>query len=124
MKRMLSMLPFLSLSLGGCAIVSGSPGATTTTASASQYEVMESQPPAPQHEDIPKLADGEVWVPGYYQPAAGTWIWKGGQVMQAKEGYKLVSATYFEEAGKVHFTPPRWRRADLVPKSTEMSAQK
>ena len=85
---------------------------------------MESQPPAPQKEDLPTLASGEIWVPGYYQPLSGTWIWHQGQVTQQKEGYRLVPASYHEENGKVYFTPPRWRRADLTPKSTEMSAQK
>ena len=27
-------------------------------------------------------------------------------------------------SGKVYFTPPRWRRADLTPMSNELSAQK
>jgi hypothetical protein len=124
MKRFLTLVPFLAL--GGCAIVSATPSATTssTTASSSQYEAMESQPPQAVKEDVPQLAKDEVWVPGYYQPVAGTWIWHQGQAAPAKEGYRLVPASYKEEAGKVYFTPPRWRRADLVPKPTEMSAQK
>jgi hypothetical protein len=122
MKRILLLV---SCAVGGCAIVSGSPSATTpTTASSSKYEVMESQPPAAQSEDMPKLAAGEVWVPGYYQPVSGTWIWHQGQVTAAKEGYRLMPPSYHEEGGKVYFTPPRWRRADLSPKPSEMAAQK
>src|SRR5438552_935521 len=121
MKRVLLLVAW---AVGGCSIVSGSPTAATTPAESSKYEVMESQPPVPQSEDVPKLAAGEVWVPGYYLPAAGTWIWHQGQPTAAKEGYRLVPASYHEDGGKVYFTPPRWRRADLAPKSSEMAAQK
>ena|SRR5438132_10588455 len=121
MKRILLLV---SWSLGGCAIVSGSPAPATTSATTSKYEVMESQPPAPQSENVPTLAAGETWVPGYYQPLSGTWIWHQGQVTAAKDGYRLMPASYHEESGKVYFTPPRWRRADLSPKSSEMAAQK
>jgi hypothetical protein len=121
MKRLVLLI---SWALGGCAIVSGSPTTNASTPVASKYEAMESLPPAPQREDVPKLADGEVWVPGYYQPVAGTWIWHQGQPAPSKAGYRLVPAGYHEENGKVYFTPPRWRRADLAPKASEMAAQK
>ena len=125
MKRALTLIPFLAMSVGGCAIVSGTPSGTTTAAATqSRYDAMESQPPAAQHEDVPKLSEREVWVPGYYEPVSGAWIWHQGQVTSQKDGYRLVPASYHEENGKVYFTPPRWRRADLAPKSTEMSAQK
>ncbi len=125
MKRILTLLPFLALSATGCAIVSGTPaGNSTATMTSSQYEPMESQPPAAQHEDLPKLAANEIWVPGYYEPVAGTWIWHQGQATAQKDGYRLVPATYRQQEGKVQFAPPRWRRADLAPRSTEMSAQK
>jgi hypothetical protein len=110
--------------MAGCAIVSGSPGASTAVATPSKYEAMESQPPAPQAEDAPKLADGEAWVPGYYQPVSGTWMWHAGQVTPSKAGYRLVPASYHEESGKVFFTPPRWRRADLTPYASEVASQK
>ena len=125
MKRILTVLPLLTLSFGGCAIVSGTPNSgATTTVSRSAYDVMESQPPATQREDSPQLAANEAWVPGYYEPASGTWIWHQGQVVARKDGYRLVPAGYHEESGKVYFTPPRWRRADLAPMATEMSANK
>ena len=123
MTRIWTVLPFLGLSLGGCAIVSGTPSATSTLA-ASQSEAMESHPPASPHEDIPLLGVHDVWVPGYYEPVASTWIWHQGQVTAQKDGYRMVPATYREEAGKVYFAPPRWRRADLAPRTTEMSAKK
>src|SRR3954452_13670956 len=121
MKRILLLV---SWAVGGCAIVSGSPTAATNTATSSKYEVRAPQPPAPQSEDVPTLAAGEIWVPGYYQPMAGTWIWHQGQVASAKDGYRLMPASYHEDGGKVYFTPPRWRRADLTPKASEMAAQK
>ncbi len=121
---MMRFVLLISWTLGGCAIVSGTPTSTATTATASKYDVMESQPPAPQAEDMPKLAAGEVWVPGYYEPVSGTWIWHQGQVTAGKEGYRLAPASYHEENGKVYFTPPRWRRADLAPKASEMASQK
>ena len=121
MKRILLLV---SWAVGGCAIVSSAPTATTNPITTSKYEAMESQPPSPQSEDVPKLAAGEVWVPGYYQPVSGTWIWHQGQVTATKEGYRLMPASYHEEGGKVYFTPPRWRRADLSPKPSEMAAQK
>src|SRR5258708_2753320 len=110
MKKIL-MLPILSLSLGGCAVLSSSPAPSSgATSTGGAYETMESLPPEAQHEDVPKLAEREVWVPGYYQPVAGTWVWHQGQVMNEKSGYKLLPASYREDAGKVFFTPPRWRR--------------
>ena len=117
MKRFL-ILPFLSLSLGGCAVLSSSPASSgasaSATASASPYDTMESLPPEAQREDVPKLEEKQVWVPGYYQPVAGTWVWHQGQAMNEKSGYKLLPASYREDGGKVYFTPPRWRRVDVA----------
>lgn len=103
----------LCLAVGGCATMSGTP-AGSSSASASSYETMSSTPPEPPKEDQPKLSEKEVWVPGYYQPVAGSWIWHQGEVRQGKEGYALIPASYREEGGKVTFQPPRWRRADLA----------
>jgi hypothetical protein len=119
MKRIL-ILPLLGLSLGGCAVLSSSPapsGATgSSAASASPYEAMESSPPEAQREDVPKLEEKQVWVPGYYQPVAGIWVWHQGQPMNEKSGYKILPASYREEGGKVYFTPPRWHRVDVAVK--------
>ncbi len=115
MRREIFIFPFLLA--GGCAVLSSAPSSSsssTATASAQQYEVMDSQPPEARREDVPKLDGSMVWVPGYYQPVAGNWIWHDGQSMPAKDGYKLAPASYREENGKVYFTPPRWRRADLA----------
>jgi len=75
---------------------------------------MASPPPEPRKEDLPKLQDKEVCVPGYYQPVAGTWVWHQGEVRESKDGYTLIPASYKEENGKFIFSPPRWRRADLA----------
>jgi hypothetical protein len=112
MKRAL-LIPLFSLALGGCSVISSSGPAASQ--SSSPYSVMESRPPDARNEDVPKLTSKEVWVPGYYQPVAGTWVWHQGQVMAEKDGYRLLPAAYREENGKVYFTPPRWRRADLSP---------
>ena len=113
MKRSL-LVSVIAFVVGGCATVSGTVGSNGSTASTSKYEAMSSPPPEPRKEDVPHLADKEVWVPGYYQPVAGTWVWHQGEVRGAKEGYTLVAASYKEEAGKFLFSPPRWRRADLA----------
>jgi hypothetical protein len=124
MKRTVLALSFLSMTslVGGCAAIDGNfvgGSKATTAASASKelaYEPMGSLPPNPQKEDVPSLSQHEVWVPGYYQPVAGTWLWHQGQVQQQKDGYRLVPASYKEQDGKVVFSPPRWRRADLADK--------
>jgi hypothetical protein len=124
MNRTLLALTFFSSLAGGCAALDGNfVGGTTPTPNTSKseskgyvYEPMQSQPPAPLKEDQPALAAGEVWVPGYYQPVAGNWLWHQGQVQSQKDGYKLLPASYREEGGKVYFSPPRWRRADLAEK--------
>ena len=108
----------LCLAVGGCATMSGAP-AGSSSASASSYETMSSTPPEPRKEDQPKLSEKEVWVPGYYQPVAGSWIWHQGEVRQGKEGYALIPASYREEGGKVTFQPPRWRRADLAAQTAQ-----
>src|SRR5439155_20347158 len=115
MKRIL-ILPFLSLALSGCAMLSSSPAPSgaSNAASASPYEAMESMPPEAQREDVPKLEEKQVWVPGYYQPVAGIWVWHQGQAMNEKDGYKLLPASYREDGGKVYFSPPRWRRIDVA----------
>jgi len=110
MKRAFGVL-LLSGALSGCAVLSSSSSSTTTTSTA--YQPMASMPPPAQREDPPRLADKEVWVPGYYQPVAGTWLWHDGQVMPDKQGYTLVPASYKEENGHVFFSPPHWRRSDL-----------
>jgi hypothetical protein len=113
---MLIILPILSLSLSACAVISSGNGSSAPSAATASYPTMESLPPAPKQEDQPQLADKEVWVPGYYEPLAGAWIWHSGKVTAEKAGYRLVPATYTEESGKVYFNPPRWRRADLANK--------
>src|SRR5512138_2512263 len=112
MKRSV-LISLFALSLGGCATVSGTPEPAQAKASLA-YEPMGSAPPAPRKEDVPKLADKEVWVPGYYQPVAGTWVWHQGEVRESKDGYTLIPATTKEENGKYMFQPPRWRRSDLA----------
>jgi hypothetical protein len=104
-----SLLITIALTLGaGCATVSSN----NTTADA--YSSMHSPPPAPLKEDMPRLGDKEVWVPGYFQPVAGAWVWHQGSVTQDKEGYKLMPASYKQEGDAYVFVPPRWRRADLA----------
>jgi hypothetical protein len=71
-------------------------------------------PPERRKEESPKLGASEVWVPGYYSPVAGTWVWHQGEVRPAKEGYTLIAASIREENGKYVFSPPRWRRNDLM----------
>ncbi len=112
MTRSLLTSIFALALASGCATVSGTPAGAQSSSSA--YEAMQSPPPEPRKEDTPKLAAKEVWVPGYYQPVAGAWVWHQGEVTQDKEGYRLVPATYREETGKYVFVPPRWRRADLA----------
>ncbi|HEX9101276.1 MAG TPA: hypothetical protein VF997_03695 [Polyangia bacterium] len=120
MKRSI-LVSLLALGLGGCAEVTSNsapaakPSTQATTGYA--YEPMGSPPPEPRKEDAPKLASKEVWVPGYYQPVAGTWVWHQGEVRESKEGYTLIPATTHEENGKFVFSPPRWRRSDLASQS-------
>jgi hypothetical protein len=113
------LVPLFALSLIGCATVSGEPTAPSTKQSGGSlaWEPMTSPPPAPRKEDTPRLQQKEVWVPGYYQPVAGTWVWHQGEVRDAKEGYTLVPAATKEENGKFVFSPPRWRRSDLASQS-------
>ena len=115
MKRSI-LVSLFALGLVGCAEVSGTPATATKTAASTglAFEPMASPPPEPRKEDAPKLASKEVWVPGYYQPVAGTWIWHQGEVRESKEGYTLIPATTHEENGKYVFSPPRWRRSDLA----------
>ena len=118
MKRSI-LVSLLALGLAGCAeTASTSTTAATTPAQSSTsgyaYEPMGSPPPEPRKEDAPKLASKEVWVPGYYQPVAGTWVWHQGEVRESKEGYTLIPATTREENGKFVFAQPRWRRSDLA----------
>ncbi len=106
----------LSLSLGACAAVDGNfMGGKTPVSAASKegatavaFEPMSSVPPAPIKEDVPSLLSSDVWVPGYYQPVAGNWLWHQGQVRDQKDGYKLIPASYREQGGKVYFTPPNY----------------
>jgi hypothetical protein len=121
MKRtILAALSFLSLAAGGCAAIDGNfvgPSAPKAEPQASkpiEYEAMSSQPPAPMKEERPSLETNQVWVPGYYQPVAGNWIWHQGSVMGKRDGYTLLPASYREDGGKVYFSPPKWRRNDLL----------
>lgn len=114
----------LSLSFaGGCAAIDGNfVGGQTPAAVQSQskeasvykFEAMDALPPEPLKESVPEMDASKVWVPGYYEPVAGNWLWHQGEVRDLKEGYRLMPASYRQADGKVYFTPPRWRRADLV----------
>jgi hypothetical protein len=119
MTRSILFFSFLALAGGGCAAIDGNfmRTATETTPEAAkpvEYEAMTSLPPAALKEDRPQLAAGEAWVPGYYQPISGSWIWHQGSVTPKRDGYTLLPASYKEENGKVRFSPPKWRRNDLV----------
>jgi hypothetical protein len=116
MKRSV-LISLFALSLGACATVSGTPESASQSKPGMAYEEMASAPPTPRKEDSPKLAEKEVWVPGYYQPVAGTWVWHQGEVRESKEGYTLIPAGTREEKGKFVFSPPRWRRSDLASQS-------
>jgi hypothetical protein len=119
MKRSL-LVSVLALTLGGCAAVSGSPAHSGSAA----YDTMASAPPEPRKEDTPRLSAKEVWVPGYYQPVAGAWVWHQGEVRASKDGYTLMPASYHEEGGRFSLTPPRWRRSDLAHQTTTATAAK
>ncbi len=115
MKRTVLPALFFAFSVGGCAVISGTPATApspTPSVSTSRYEAMESLPPEPHAEDVPKLAGSEVWVPGYYLPVAGSWVWHQGQIAQEKPGYRLLPADYRELEGKIYFTPPRWHKIE------------
>jgi hypothetical protein len=114
------LVSVVALTLGGCATVSGTPAGAATSSSA--YETMASNPPEPRKEDAPRLQAKEVWVPGYYQPMANTWVWHQGEVRDAKVGYTLLPASYHQENGRVAFSPPRWRRADLAQQTATANA--
>ena len=122
MKRSI-LVSLLALGLTGCAEISATPAAaaspSTQSTSGVAYEPMATPPPEPQKEDMPKLASKEVWIPGYYQPVAGTWIWHQGEVRTAKDGYTLIPAETREQNGKYVFSPPRWRRSDLAAQSKQ-----
>jgi hypothetical protein len=125
-RQILSALTFLSLSAGGCAAIDGNfvgtaaPNtATAQTSKPVEYEAMGSLPPSPMKEGLPSLSGNEVWVPGYYQPVAGNWLWHQGQVQEKRDGYTLLPASYREEGGKVFFSPPKWRRNDLLSGKTK-----
>src|SRR5438270_5601558 len=102
MKRtLLARLTVLTLSFGaagGCAAIDGnfvgkaapSNGVASNTTKPIEYEPMSSLPPASQKEDHPPLAANEVWVPGYYQPVAGNWLWHQGAVQEKRDGYTLL----------------------------------
>jgi hypothetical protein len=112
MTNMLALV-FAALPLVGCAAVSSSPGSSSGS-QVTQNDSMSSLPPAPQSESVPQLEEGQVWVPGYYEPIAGAWMWHKGRVTAEKVGYRMVPASYRQEGARVVFTPPRWRRADLA----------
>lgn len=116
------LVSLFALTLGACATVSATPAGSTTEKPAGgslAWEPMSSPPPEPRKEDTPKLQSKEVWVPGYYQPVAGSWVWHQGEVRESKEGYVLIPASTKEENGKFVFSPPRWRRSDLAAQSSK-----
>jgi hypothetical protein len=126
-RTILATLTWFSLAAGGCAALDGSfvgkSSAPTVAASNSskpiEYEAMASLPPTAQKEERPSLSANEIWVPGYYQPVAGNWLWHQGAIQEKRDGYTLVPAAYKEENGKVYFTPPKWRRNDLLAGKTK-----
>lgn len=91
-----------SLGLGGCAIFSASPAAAPAT--------MHSPPPAPKKQPAPRIDAAHAWVPGFYEPAFGSWAWHSGRVIERKPGYRVVEAQYIAETGEFHVRLPHWER--------------
>ena len=96
------------LALHGCAVLTAAPTPRAAT--------MRSPPPEPKADVTPHPTRGQAWVPGFYEPTFGAWVWRPGRIVHSKPGYHVVEAKYVEEAGEFHVRLPHWepqRLADL-----------
>lgn len=91
----------VNLALSGCAVVTAQP--ITRPA-------MRSAPPAAKTDAVPQPARGQAWVPGFYEPAFGAWVWRPGRLVDSKPGYEVVEASYVEESGEFRVRLPHWAR--------------
>jgi hypothetical protein len=116
---MRSLAALLGLALSGCAAISAVPPPTVVG-------VMHSAPPQPKDEVVPKVALGEIWVPGFYEPASGAWIWHPGRVVAKKPGFRVVEAQYLEQNSEFRVRLPYWEREPVArrPAGTWVSKEK
>lgn len=97
--RLLAAL--LGVALSGCAAISAAPLPKLGG-------VMHSAPPEPKEDVVPRLALDQAWVPGFYEPSSGAWIWHPGRVVAKKPGFRVIEAQYLEQNNEFRVRLPHW----------------
>lgn len=111
MPRLLPLLFALSVGLGGCSVLS-SDSSVGNPKNALTVTVNDPPPPAKTEGARPPAPGfGYIWVDGYWDYLAGTYIWRDGRWVQGKRDYEYVRARYeFDNASRTWvFHRPHWK---------------
>jgi hypothetical protein len=117
----------LSITLIGCATLSGENSGSATSASPTALVLeVPNQPPTemkPETKPAPP-APGHIWVAGYWDYIGGHHVWREGRWVKALAGYEYVRARYEWDGRSWQFHVPHWhRRAPAVVESTKVASR-
>ena len=75
-----------------------------------------SPPPPPRYEVVPAPRAGYVWAPGHYELINDQHVWRPGQWMTDRAGYRYVAPTWAQVGNRWQYHPSRWDRdGDGIP---------
>jgi hypothetical protein len=106
MNRSMSLV--LALFLGGCGALSASTSSGTTQ-TALTVPVSEAPPADKEETDKPASPGyGYIWANGYWDYVSGTYMWKAGRWVQAKQDFEYQRARYEHDSTGWVFHRPHW----------------
>ena len=87
-----------------CAFTAPAQARTTATI------VIQTAPPPPRYEAIPRPRRGQIWVPGHWEWQGRRHVWMSGYWLQARPGYYYRAPHWEQRNGRWQMNDGRWDR--------------
>ncbi len=84
--------------------------AVPVVSEAKVYLDVETAPPPPRVEVVPKHRVGYVWAPGYWDWRGHRHVWAKGYWVRERRGYHWAPHHWIERDGRWHFDRGHWER--------------